>query len=297
MPKKPTNRKGGRRAATSVPKIPSRIVERSKGGDPWIKGVNDSIKQFNEFSSIIPNEYGWRFKTKKAFDIELRQTASAKASPSTLNRFYWLDMLKNLEAYTVMSVWRTSELLRNTVRCLTDGEKIVSAIVVRAAVESVAQFLDVSRKVSATLADLQKYNFRDQVIANTELEELILKSVFSSRLPDAEKELSPTNIITILQRVSKIRGQEDLMTRYGVLCEVTHPNFLGRSVYVSKVEIKQRAGDELRTLSQEHGPVSEALIDLILWAVSWSAATQESSAVLMQSSIRPIVEKIRSPVH
>ena len=297
MPKRLSKNRGDRRATPPVPKIPNRILDKSKWGDPWVDRANDSIKEFNEFSVAFPSKYGWRFKTKEAFEIEIQEAASVGASPIAFNRLYWMDTMKHLEAYTVMSVWRTAELLRSAVRSLSDGETIVSAIVARAAVESVAQFLDISRKVSPTLEDLQKHDFQNRVVASSELEELVLKSVFSSKLPDAEKELNPTNILTILQRISKNRGQNDLMARYGVLCEVTHPNFLGRSVYVSEVETKQRIGDELRVLSPKHGPMSEDLIELSLWAISWSAATQVSSALLMQSSIGPIAAKLENSVH
>ncbi|MGP6089747.1 hypothetical protein [Antarctobacter jejuensis] len=297
MPKQPTNKKGDRRTIEPVPKIPNRLIEKASGGNSWVGCANDSVKRFNDFSKDFPKRYGWRFKTKEAFDNEIQEAISLDDSPWAVNKIYWTDSLKNLEAYTVMSVWRTAELLRSAVKSLGGGETIASAIVARAAVESVVQFLDVSRKVSPTLEDLQKLDFSNHIIASTELEELILKSVFSSRLPDAEKELNPTNILTILKRVSKIKGHSDLMAHYGVLCEVTHPNFLGRSVYVSEVEAKSRIGDELRVLSPSHGPVSEVLIELALWAISWSAATQVSSALLMQSSIGSFAAKLERTVN
>lgn len=297
MPKRLSKNRSERRAVPPVPKIPTKILDRSKSGDPWIDRANDSIKEFNEFSVTFPSKYGWRFKTKESFEIEIQEAVAAGGPPISINMLYWMDTMKNLEAYTVMSVWRTAELLRNAVRSLSGGETVVSAIVARAAVEGVAQFLDISRKVAPTLEDMQKYDFQDRIVVNSELEELVLKSVFSSKLPDAEPELNPTNIITILQRISKICGQNNLMARYGVLCEVTHPNFLGRSVYVSEIETKHRIGDELRVLSPKHGPVSKDLIELSLWAISWSAATQVSSAFLMQSSIGSIAAKLKNTVH
>lgn len=297
MPKQFEDRKNARRATNPVPKIPNSVLERSRLGRPWSDCANDSIEQFNEFSSAFPREYGWRFKTKEALDVEIQRAASADASPATINALYWTDTLKNLEAYTVMSVWRTAELLRSAARSLSDGETIIAGIVARAALEGVVQFLDVSRKVSSTLQDLQGVDFQGQPVASKELEELILGSVFASKLPEAEKEFNPTNIVTILQRVAKIPGQSELLQRYSVLCEITHPNFLGRSVYVLEIEMKDRTGDELRVLSQKHGPISEELIDLSLWAIWWSAATQVSSARLMQASIGALVGKLQDRVH
>lgn len=280
-----------------VPQVPSRILDELFASNIWIGRVNESILEFNNWLVRIPEKYHWRFKTSEAFTAEVNELRLEGPSFQKLNSIYWVDSLKNLEAYTIMSTWRSAELLKGAVTSLVEGKTIISAILTRSALETVVQFVDVARKVAPTIREALKHDFSSEIIVPQELEELILKSVFSSRLPGGEEHSIPTNILTIISRAAKVQGQEDLSDHYAKLCEATHPNFLGRSVYVTDIQQGGRPGDELRTLSRDHGPTASDIAASAVWGISWSAATQVSSALLMQNSIAVVIDRLKTTMH
>jgi hypothetical protein len=169
--------------SSMVPKVPLRILGELSSADIWVDRANSSIAEFNLLLEKFPESYGWRFRTTEAFDAEVQESLVGQTSAQKINSLYWEDALKNLEAYTVMSVWRSAELLKNAVVSLVEGKTIVSAILARSALETVAQFADVARKVAPTVSEALKHDFTKDLIVSNEIENLILKSVFSSKLP------------------------------------------------------------------------------------------------------------------
>jgi hypothetical protein len=283
--------------ASMVPEIPLRILDSLPEPDIWSGRVNESISELNFLLGKMPETYSWRFRTKDALAAEIHEIVSSDPTAKEINSVYWLDTLKSLEAFTIMSVWRTAELLTNATAAITDGRTIVAAILARSALETVAQFVEVARRVAPTVSELVRHSFVSDLIVSQELEDIILKSVFASKLPDKEDYYSPTNIMTIIARIAKSPGQERISLSYSELCEVTHPNFLGRSVYVRDLLPGARVGDEVRTLSRAHGPNAQVISVPTVWAVSWAAATQVTSANLMQSSIGTVFAKLNMVMH
>src|SRR4029077_2782135 len=80
------------------------------------------------------------------------------------------------------------------------------------------------------------------------LEVELLKTLWASRLEDVEAFYNPTNIVTIIDHITKkVPDQEDVGPCYRLLCEVAHPNMLGRSIFVS-----DQNGQTI--ISRNHGP-------------------------------------------
>lgn len=270
---------------TLVPTVPNSLFKRYEDDDGWIQRMNQHIEEFNHWMSHFPSTYEWHFRTSEAFGAELRGLADTGAREGTLNRLYWLDTLQNCQAYTFMTVWRTVELSRCAVHAIRKNECVGAAIVARAALEGVAQFLDTARTLTATLEQVSTGDLYRQVITSEELERYLVKTIFASRLPESEDYYNPTNILTVLKRLSRIKGQEQIFEHYSELCEVAHPNFLGRAVYLTGVRPGARNGDELRTISFSQGPSHIQILGRTLWVLSWALAAQVSSGNLMQSSI------------
>ena len=168
----------------------------------------------------------------------------------------------------------------------------MAAIVARAVLEGVAQFLDTARTLTATLEQVSTRDLYRQVVTSEELERYLVKTIFASRLPESEDYYNPTNILTVLKRLSKIKGQERILEHYSELCEVAHPNLLGRSVYLTGVRPGARDGDELRIISFSQGPSHIQILGRTLWVLSWALAAQVSSGNLMQSGITSFYGKL-----
>ena len=122
----------------------------------------------------------------------------------------------------------------------------------RACLESTASYQDFTRLLIPCLKGNQGLGFDKSYVASTELEEEVLKVVFASRLSDIEAH-KPTNIVTIIERASKIPSQKFLWATYKDLCEVAHPNFFGRSIYILN-EVVNAPGDKIWTIGLDRGP-------------------------------------------
>ena len=88
---------------------------------------------------------------------------------------------------------------------------------------------------------------------------------------------------------NRIKGIDRIMVRQPdnshILCEVTHPNYMGRSIYIASAEEKPRPGDELRTLTRGRGGAASQIIETSVRALSWACMTQVTAFALMRDAI------------
>lgn len=277
----------------SIPPIPEELLRALKQStDPFLRSASGNIAALNEFVAKFPARYGWNFKTAEALKAEIGLLKPNDRYIGAVNALYWRDTAANCEAYTVMSVWRMVELIRSAVWALAREELVCAALLARSALESAVQFVDTSRTISATLNGLAEHDFKQDFVVSSDLENIILKTVFASRLPDSEDFYSPTNIVTIIGRISKIPGQAGVHTNYGVLCEVAHPNFIGRSIYLLDVRPGAIPGNEVRTIGHGVGPSAAPILNSVVWAISWASATQVTAGNLMQSAVKTMMRKV-----
>jgi hypothetical protein len=97
-------------------------------------------------------------------------------------------------------------------------------------------------------------------------------------LEDAETFYNPTNIVTIVDHITKkIPHQEEVGSCYRFLCEVAHPNMLGRSLFLSE-------HDGRTVISRNRGPSAKLIEQACLLALSWAAGTLPRSLTPMQDA-------------
>jgi hypothetical protein len=211
----------------------------------------------------------------------------------------------NWEAYSFMNTLRAIDLAKSCVWALARQDALCASLSARAALETVAAFVDAARTVSATISGPNAdgkpsafldpaLDFRTTVVTSEELERYSLKTIFALRLPESETIYSPTNIVTIITRISKVRGQEFVLPVYGILCEAAHPNMLGRALYLHGAEPGRWDGNELRTLGPGIGPAWRRLAESIIVALSWACATQVSAFQLMAETIGAVTSRIKT---
>lgn len=257
---------------------------------PRIKRLLPAIGGLNAIAQGLPDRYHWRFKSAEAFQSEAARIPRGGDAVRTLNTLYWRDTLGSLEAYSVMAVWRMIDLGQAAVR-LIEAENIVPAcIIARSALESAIQFVHDARTMSSTLEDVAKADLARNVATSTELEAFILQTVFASRQSGADEIYKSKNILTVIDKIAKVAKADPLKERYEVLCEVTHPNFLGRSLHIVDVQKGTRDGDELRVIGHQNGLSCETVMESALWSLSWAIEGQSTSVHLLQNSIRNMFE-------
>jgi hypothetical protein len=194
----------------------------------------------------------------------------------------------------MMSIWRVIELARSCVWALARHDNVCAALLARAALESSAQFVDAARTINATvnlggcILDPTK-DLNTAPIAWKPLEEYLVKTVFASRLPDAEEIYKAPNITGPIKRISKSAGQEFVLPTYDLLCEITHPNFLGRAIYLLEAAPGSRPGNEVRTIGLGEGPTSVQFKEPLVAALSWACGTQVTAFDLMSQTIHAVL--------
>lgn len=65
----------------------------------FVKESENMIESFFKLDQDMPNEYRWRFS---GLDSIAKQANSAD-TPQDLNKIYWIDQTRNIEAYAIMS--------------------------------------------------------------------------------------------------------------------------------------------------------------------------------------------------
>jgi hypothetical protein len=119
----------------------------------------------------------------------------------------------------------------------------------------------------------------DKIIIDTgPLEDKLLKTLWASRLENVEAFYNPQSIVTIIGHITKkIPDQQEMGDCYGLLCEVAHPNMLGRSLFLSE--------ENGRTIiSRKRGPSAMVIEHAALLALSWATGTLPRSLAPMQDA-------------
>ena len=279
-----------------VPPIDPSLLAHVHTPDDWLlKTAPRSIDHFNRVLDSIPRNYSWQFMSVEAF----RRIGSTLDAPAAAYRHYWRDMLGQIEAYSIMSAWRLAEISRSAVWALGRRDVVCAAILSRAALETAASYAWLQTEIRPALAQVAQGNtptmikYEDGGVAK-DLEHKLLKVVFASRLEDAEAFYSPTNILTIIQKVAtKVAHQSAVAEIYSLLCEVAHPNMLGRSLYITQVQPLSGPGHERRLLSTTHGATAKKILQHSVSALSWSTGTFSQSCVVLQETVRSMMEHLQ----
>ncbi len=141
---------------------------------------------------------------------------------------------------------------------------------------------------------------QDKFVGCTDLENLLNKALYGSRLVREGDPLRQTNILTQLQTLSKIEGFEAVMEHYERLCEVAHPNFLGHARFWADGPQQQPDGSLLWTGAP--GVANEAVRAIradTLWSLAWAGANVCTGFKILDDQVRLILvsfpEERRSP--
>lgn len=279
-----------------VPPIdPSLLTHVHIPGDWILEAAPKNIEHFNRILDGIPRNYSWVFMSVEAF----RRIGSTLDTPVATYRHYWRDMLGQIEAYSIMSAWRLAEISRSAIWALGRRDVVCAAIMARAALETAASYAWLQTEIRPALAQVAQgdvptmIKYEDGGVTK-DLEEKLLKVVFASRLEGADNFYSPTNILTIIQKIaSKVPHQTAVAEIYSFLCEVAHPNMLGRSLYITEVHALSGPGHEKRVLSTTHGATAKNILRYSVSALSWSIGTYSRSCVVLQEAVRSMTEHLQ----
>lgn len=242
------------------------------------------ISSFLELDQKLPAQYGWRFSSEESF----RRQVTGLCSTAELNRAYWTDQARNVEVYSVMSMWRGSELMKPAIRSLNIGELITPAVLARSLLElATAQLLN-ANFIERVIADIGWPH--NTVVTSEEFEKQVVKMIWGTRLGEPEPHVKQTNVLTLIQKLSKNPKAASLLPNYEYLCEIAHPNVVGNSRFWSHVQRVNDDGSESRVLSRTaNGKHASAICEKVIWSLAWSAASLGNSFTMIRKALNQLL--------
>jgi hypothetical protein len=267
-----------------IPNLDPKFVrDRNSESNWWVSQFNENISVLDKLAGNLPRSLNWRQRTVAQLKTETDHLY-ALCRPLEAYKLAWRDMLDQIQAFGLLSTWRLMELASSAIWALRRNDPLCAAIMARAALETAAAYAWFQ---SRTRPGIDAVIGKDQFVVDFEqLETEILKTLWASRLEDVEAFYSPTNIVTIIGHIAKkVPEQEDVGACYGVLCEVAHPNMLGRSLFLS-----EQAG--VTVISRKRGPSATVIEHASLLALSWAAGTLPRSLTAMQATCGRMMEDI-----
>jgi len=254
---------------------------------PFIRDSSKMIDYCFEVDRNLPDNYHWRFSSEESLKIQVKGVSSSM----DLNRIYWTDQARNIEAYSMTTFWRGVELLKPAIRGLNIREITGPAVLARSLLEIGCTFIMHANNLEKTLSELSFP--ANTVVASHEFEEMVVKMIWGTRYGDPEPHLKQTNVLSCIQKVAKNPNATDVLSTYEYLCDIAHPSFIGNTRFWSHVEELLADSSERRVISRyASGDTSMEILDKILWSLGWSAAVLRNGFEITRSGLEKLLDKI-----
>jgi len=254
---------------------------------PMIRTAPQWISGCLELDQKLPPQYGWHFSDEDA----LRKQVAGLNCSTEINRIFWTDQARNVEAYSMMSMWRGSELLKPAIRSLNVGELITPAVLARSLLELSTAYLLHANTIEKLFSDLTF--LPNTVVISQEFEERVMKMIWGTRLGKPEPHLQQTNVFTLIQKLANNPQAADLLPHYEFLCEIAHPNVIGNSRFWSHLERVNEDGSQTRTLARTaDGEHAIEIRAKVLWSLGWSAGSLRNSFTLIRNALDVLLSKL-----
>jgi len=257
-------------------------------GEPFVKSGQEMINYFFELERTLPDNYGWRYYELNSF----KELMKNKKTPNEVNNTYWNDMVRTLEAYGIITYFRTNEILRVAIRSLNNKEIIPAAILTRSLLELASSIIENSNTFLKTAVGLP--NKENAIIIEDEtFEGLLLRTIWGTRLgQDIPEHLKQKNILTIIQKLSKNPNASQLLNKYEFLCELAHPNVIGNTRFWSDdTKINKDGSVTIVVQKRGYSDSKMEIIENIIWGLGWSATCIRNGYHILQETILEIEKK------
>jgi len=255
--------------------------------DPMVRTAPQWISGCLELDQTLPPQYGWRFSDQEA----LRKQVSGLKSSTEFNRVFWTDQARNVEAYSMMSMWRGAELLKPAIRSLNVGELITPSVLARSLLELSTAYLLHANTIEKLFSELTFPP--NTLVTSQEFEERVVRMIWGTRLGEPEPHLKQTNVLTLIQKLAKNPEAAELLPHYEFLCEIAHPNVIGNNRFWSHVERVNDDGSQTRTLARTaNGDHAFEIQSKVLWSLAWSAGSLRNSFTLTHTALNALLSKL-----
>jgi hypothetical protein len=277
-----------------------------KSEDPIVRTVGDVIEEFSHFV-VIGEEYNWSYLSDEEYRKQVVMVSGAREA----NRLFLSHIMRSIEAFEIISIWRMADLAAGTIRNLNNFEVISACTLARSMIELSVRYGDAANflyryfeNINWALLDVQIAKFCiGQDEASETLEEYVEKLFHATRLDtllEKSELMKAKNILTIIESMDKRLKKQfgySVMSHYEVLCEIAHPNTLGYQRYLDSISKAARSGWDTRHLRRHANSSTAAmLISECLWAVSFSLSGMNGCFGVFQTLKKNYAEKMGRPL-
>lgn len=261
----------------------------TNSANPLVRDSAEALRVFFTTDAFAPSSYKWVYSSDESFARQLQEMYGIKAK----NTLYWEDFAHNCEAYSVMIGWRTAELLRASVRAINYKELVSSSVLARSLLELSSSYLLNANLIAKTLEGI--YFSQATIVTSQDLERLIVKAIWGSRLESTPEHLKQTNCLTPIQKLTKNPNAKELLPTYEYLCELAHPNVLGNARFWSHIEDVSTLGAETRIITRfSDSDAAAKTTEKTIWAIAWSAAVVRNGVYILQPAIANLLTRMHS---
>jgi hypothetical protein len=249
-----------------------------------VRDLDQILEAAASLGSALDRRFQYRQMSAELFAARVRELRSVRE----INRFYWHDTASTIKAYTLSSTWRILDLVGQDCVLLNCEGVLGPAILARSLIELTTVFTQTGGAVRQVVEEAAKA-WNEKVVASENLERLLGKALHGTRTVPEGDFYRQTNVVTHIQKLSKVGGFEDVIKYYERLCEVAHPNALGNSRFWADGGMPQPDGAVLWSGNPRVANVAVHQIqDDTLWALAWSAANAPAGFRILDEQVRVI---------
>jgi hypothetical protein len=258
---------------------------------PIVRDLGLILSDLARLKNLVDRPFRWRETPRNVFGAKL---ALVRTTPE-LNAIYWRDVASSIKAYCLSTTWRIIELAEHVLLLLDHGGVLGPAVIARSLMELATVYVlnggNIRELVSGAAAQ-----WHDKFVLSEDLENLLNKALYGSRMVPEGDPLRQTNILTLMQKLSKNPGWEDLTSYYDRLCEVAHPNMAGNARFWGDI-VAAEADGTLITIGSPNvnNDAIIRLVDDTLWALAWSAANCIAGFGTLSAQVETIRQAYPSP--
>ena len=263
--------------------------------DAFVKSAPEIVREFFKRDLSFRDEYGYRLHDVKAFVPHSKKIKETEGAAAYL-KFYWVDFARNMDAYSVVTKWRFTEIIGQAIHCLNNRNYVAAAVLARSGLELSASFVDNSRFLGHNLKLVnERMDSSDKtVVLSKDLEDFSLRIMWGTRLGTPPPELVQNNVLGVIKRLSRIEPAKQLIGVYEFLCEAAHPNVVGNKVYFDRVRQSNKDGSVSLLLNRyAFSDGSKALVEKTLWAISWGCVGTENAYQGFDGDLKSFLQRFQ----
>ncbi len=218
----------------------------SASPDPIVREAIKILEAF-ECSQVIGSRYVWKYLPDDAFTAICNKPGM---SVRVMNRTLLSHLIRVIEAFQMVSLWRSRDLVGSCVASLNEERLISATTLARSLIELAVRYGDAGDFLSAVFKSFPWSEIGDSLFAplvtdqtgkEINLEMFIERLMAGTRMKERlvkTPNMSQRNILTIIEKLDKKLLKQygyQVMPHYEFLCELAHPNTIGFQRYLSSV--------------------------------------------------------------